>query len=1026
MSVRRRIAWPFVLALVWSVRAHGAPCPEAGIVTVVADDRSADGAVQLTVSGSRVSGAGACDPTGTGLATSYATTVACTGAGASVCGRIGGLAPGLWIHRVSLQVSGSALQLQSTRSVVVAGATTSNVVRWTVFGRTFVVTQATNANLRAQLDAARAYTQAEAYPALVRFSHATFPGAASPVTIALQSSPSCALATCADTRETAYCFEGEDVTVDALDDDGLPGGVKLTVGTCDNGLLRLYGTNNVLRGLVFEGVTDPMATIAVDTVAIAGLATGGNRLEQCTVLGPTKGDAVSVEGNADQPGSGTAPENAIVGSEVTGAADKGIKIDFGGVLRLERSCVHDNRNGGVQVTLGGTATAIENVVQHNVGGAAGNGIFAGVPNVQDSQFPNVLTTRGNVVRFNGARGVSIVNNATASLEADVVTDNYRAGLRVETLVPGITPTLTVRGATFACNYAQGICLSQSQACRLNEDCDLQVCNQNSGTVTGVGLALDLPCAGCELPVVDLGIGGLDSGHNAFTANANPLSNPPGGVNLMSELATASAIPAAGNQWEHCDPPDPLAPNKCNVAEVASSDIRLGAGATPLFLGTPTGPRHGPAPAVTAISPSRPRAGELVRVYGGNFNAIDGAACHEPGVPADRCSIENVALADQNAADISQGNHVTVTIDGVDYPAAVHQVTPAMLVFAMPVDCWAPGTLTVARGNDVPAPVALCDPAGCADGPAGTPCDDHDVCTLGEICLGDGTCVVQSTLDCTGPCLTGACDPITGCIPRDATTTCDDGDACTLDDHCSGTGASCVPGAPRACDGDCVTGACDATLGCLVEPATASCSDGDACTGDDHCSGVDATCTGSPVDCDDHEPCTIDECDATDGCRHTAHLDGTTCPALDLCRGPATCRDGVCDPGRVLACDDGQACTDDGCETLVGCTHVARTAIPGVVCHVTQLRTLVATMPPDDAALAGRLGARLDCVEQRLTAAEAAGTPRARKRAMRRARRCLVRFLGRVERARQLDEALRDELTAEAERGRAALDAELAG
>jgi hypothetical protein len=268
--------------------------------------------------------------------------------------------------------------------------------------------------------------------------------------------------------------------------------------------------------------------------------------------------------------------------------------------------------------------------------------------------------------------------------------------------------------------------------------------------------------------------------------------------------------------------------------------------------------------------------------------------------------------------------------------------------------------------------------------------------------------------------------VSGCIPRDATTACDDADACTVGDHCSGSGDTCVPGSPRTCDGACLTGACDATLGCLVEPATGSCSDGNACTGGDHCSGVDDTCTGSAVDCDDHEPCTIDTCDASQGCLHDAFPDGTTCPAVDRCRGPATCRDGACDPGPALSCDDADACTDDGCESPVGCTHVDRTALPGVLCHVTQLRALVATMPDEVPALAARLGDRLDCVERRLMAAEAAERPRARTRALRRARRCLVRFIARVKSARQLDQFARDQLAAEGARALAALDALLAG
>jgi hypothetical protein len=135
---------------------------------------------------------------------------------------------------------------------------------------------------------------------------------------------------------------------------------------------------------------------------------------------------------------------------------------------------------------------------------------------------------------------------------------------------------------------------------------------------------------------------------------------------------------------------------------------------------------------------------------------------------------------------------------------------------------------------------------------------------------------------------------------------------------------------------------------------------------------------------------------------------------------------VCDPGPTLACDDGDACTDDGCDSVVGCTHVDRTGLPGVVCRVTQLRTLVAMMPAEAAALAAQLGRRLDCAERRLMAAEAAARPRARTRALRRARRCIVRFIARVNTARQLDQFARDVLAAEAARALAALDALIAG
>jgi hypothetical protein len=1014
----RRTSWPLALAVFVAMRAHAAPCPTMATLTVVADNRSADAAVDIHVTGTRLASAGSCDPAGTGLADSFDVFASCSGAGPSICGHVQGLAPGLWIYRLSTQVLGSPAQIQAQRGVVLGGTGSSNVVEWTIFGRTFVVTQATGANFKARVDDAIAYTAANPQPALVRFDPAPFPGAATPKTLTLQSS--CALDTCNDGRETAYCFEGSDVTVDALDANADPGGVVLSVGTCNNSLLRLYGTDDVLRGLVLQGTTDPMPGVAVDTIAIAGLASGGNRLEQCTVVGPTLGDAVAVEGDAAQPGSGPAGENAIVASEVRGAEDKGIKVDFGGVLRLERTCVHDNRNGGVQVTLGGTATAIENVVQHNAGGSAGNGIFSGVPNVQDSQFPNALTTQGNVVRFNGARGISVVNNGTATLADDVVTDNYRAGLRVETTVTAVVPTATVRGSTFACNYAPGACLNTGAACRQDDECTLQLCGA-SGAATGVGVAFDQPCVGCALPDVDLGVGGADSGRNAFTLNANPASVAPGGVNVMSEVANPSGVPAAGNQWEHCDVPmvDPDNPNKCNIPQVQTYDVR-GAGATDLSLGNPTGPRHGVDPVVTSISPGRPRAGDLVRVYGGPFNAIDGAACHPPGLPADRCSAANPAVVTRNASDVSQGNHVTVTIGGTPYAADVQQVTPTMLAFTMPVDCWAPATLVVARGNDVAAPAVLCDPGGCTERPPGALCNDDDFCTTHDACDGVGACV-GVPLDCAGACLTGAC--LSGlCVPSSASAPCTDGDVCTLGDHCSGSGDVCVPGAPRVCAGACLTGDCDAALGCLVRDATAACDDGNACTEGDHCSGVDDTCVASTTDCDDHESCTTDSCDAASSCSHVARPDGTPCPDVDPCRGPAGCLGGTCDQGAPVGCDDGRACTDDTCAAARGCVHFPRFGLDGVVCHVAQLQALLDAMPSGLAGAQAALAARVGCIDRRVAAAASAADPsKPRVRNARRARRCAVRFLDRSARIRRLDETSRAAFRDEAEAARTAIE-----
>src|SRR5262249_29238074 len=220
--------------------------------------------------------------------------------------------------------------------------------------------------------------------------------------------------------------------------------------------------------------------------------------------------------------------------------------------------------------------------------------------------------------------------------------------------------------------------------------------------------------------------------------------------------------------------------------------------------SPTGPGGGPPPAIARVVPARPRAGDFVRVYngslngnGGAFNAIDGAACTastpsfgdpdrpgEPvGLPGDPCSPASPEIVDQNHA-IGRGNRVTVTLGGMAIDADVHAVTPTMLVFQMPIDCFAAGTIMVTRGNDAPsAPVTLCDPVGCTDQPAGTLCDDGNACTVDDRCDGNGACVSGAPLKCPGQCQT--CDPGAGCAPKPDGSACSDGDACTAGDHCSG-------------------------------------------------------------------------------------------------------------------------------------------------------------------------------------------------------------------------------------------------
>jgi hypothetical protein len=850
-GMMRATTWLVAGALlgIVAVRGNPAPCPGSAAVDVMIENASAEAVVVLDLTGDLVAPSATCSGSGE---TAYATRLTCAGSGTVRCGRIGGLRPGAWVHRLHVAVSGSDPQVQRQRSVVVAAEDPdANTVSWTIYPRTFVVRQATGTALTAALDGAAAFTGvAPGAFALVTFDPAAFPGADDPRLIRLRFTPGdatrdvCAAdVVCPDGAASAYCFAGSRVIVDALDVRGRPGAVVVGAGTCARSLIRLTGSDNVLRGLELRGSE---ATDNLDTMTIAGPAARRNRIERCIVRGPRKGDAIDIEDGA---GTGAPDDRTmIVASEISDASDKGLRVSGGGRVTIADSCIHDNRSGGIQSSHGGDVAAVRNVVQHSRLAGAQHGLLVGEPG---DAARSLLATDGNVVRFSGARGVSVVDAASAVLVHDVIVENQFAGVRIETTVPDVTPVATLRGVALWCNHKRvtGTCTEDAtRSCVTRDDCRSGSCAYPpEGEPDGFGAVL-VSCTGCAVPLLDLGTGGRDAGRNALTQNANP-SETRFGVNLVNNAATTQAVPALGNQWEWCG-----SDARCDVPAVQARDLRPPTIAAD--IGTPTGPRGGPPPVITRIVPTRPRAGDFVRVYngslegvGGTFNAIDGAACTRPGgttdLPIDRCSPENPRVAEQNRA-LGAGDRVTITLGGESFDADVHAVTPTMLIFRMPVDCFAPGTLVVTRGAEAVSPPAiLCDPASCADRPAGAPCGDGDVCTTGERCDGAGACVGGDVVTCAGPCLTGECDPRSGCVVADTDPICDDGNPCTVD--------RCVAAAT------CTSTAAPDGAPCLLADR---CSVAASCRG-----GVCAA--GGALDCDDGDFCTDDSCDPAAGCRHVA-------------------------------------------------------------------------------------------------------------------------------------------------------------
>jgi len=150
--------------------------------------------------------------------------------------------------------------------------------------------------------------------------------------------------------------------------------------------------------------------------------------------------------------------------------------------------------------------------------------------------------------------------------------------------------------------------------------------------------------------------------------------------------------------------------------------------------------------------------------------------------------------------------------------------------------------------------------------------------------------------------------------------CDDGNICTLTESCTGT--TCGGGTAVSCDDGnrCTSDSCDPALGCVHVNNSLACNDGSVCTLIDHCSG--GSCIpGIPLNCDDGNPCTNDSCDAVLGCIHVNNTnacdDGSVCTVGDTCGG------GSCG-GAALNCDDQNVCTTDSCNAISGCAHVDNT------------------------------------------------------------------------------------------------------
>lgn len=128
-------------------------------------------------------------------------------------------------------------------------------------------------------------------------------------------------------------------------------------------------------------------------------------------------------------------------------------------------------------------------------------------------------------------------------------------------------------------------------------------------------------------------------------------------------------------------------------------------------------------------------------------------------------------------------------------------------------------------------------------------------------------------------------------------------------------ATCAP----PCDDHdpCTIDGCDATTGCTHTPV--SCDDQVVCTVDS-CDPASGACVHAPASCDDHDPCTTDSCSGV--CQHAPIScdDGDAC-TVDSCVSAT----GQCGHSPA-SCDDGIPCTVDSCDPASGCVHAPDSSV----------------------------------------------------------------------------------------------------
>jgi hypothetical protein len=630
--------------------------------------------------------AAAC-PGSAGSATSYSVTPFDCGAGTSCDRTATTLAPGIWRHQVCVDsdTCDPQKQHQNTQTYVSAGLSLPNLLGWTAFKAVHTVTRADdpiggscvsgNCSLRQALAAVNGPDH------LIQFDPAFFGTA--PLT---NNDPRIIQITKKQKLQFLYSgtvLDGTDtmgnpsplvsasqrvytreVMLKAAD---LPSDVNPDIIQLSSSGARLIGLS--IRRVLATSTCNPdqdLDAITIDGTGAPSLRLD-NRIINCRIDGGAKDspvkctgkDGITIRASGTSLDDGNA--NVIERTEIANCEDKGLKVVGGSYAILRDSDIHHVLDTGVLVGLGPTTTlkAERNDVRYQgfhpkddgsveSRNVSANGLATDSANV-------TLVTKGNLIRSNPQRGISIAQNGAQG----TIADDY-------------------------------VC-SQGDANPANTGGQNGIAVGNGAHATIEGTSVVYSGRNGVIPLLSsAGTILASNGRDAFTQNRARF--PSSSFNFNSGGQTN--VFAENSQWEHCYASSP--PSNANVCDGSIAGLDTGGGGSvdtaypiPHQANTATA---GPTTIASVYPPKVPKGG-VVHVFGTGFNAIDG---HPSGgncvsTPGDynQCGTPGSGL---------KGTCVEVLdYDGITWkPARVKAVTPTHVVIESPIACLAPTSMRVRR------------------------------------------------------------------------------------------------------------------------------------------------------------------------------------------------------------------------------------------------------------------------------------------------------------------------------------------